>query len=299
MIPMRKTLLAAFCSVAFAGATGAAVAAEPDDPKVESAETHHGGGDAMKHDRTAHPVPGPDPHDHDPGEHSHEAEGDAVHGPRCGPSTGNPDQDYALAVRHHHRMAIEAAQAEIAGGTDAAMKAIAQDSIAVHEAALARLDPWLAAQGVHPDRRPACGMHWGPDGRHGRPTIVTLDADGDGFIEHAELVDTHPLHESFELIDTNKDGMLDRGEIRAYHESLRDGDTADRLTAAPHPTMPPDASMFASLDDNGDGFLVQSELATTDMLYQHFAVADANKDGRLTLVEVDAHHAAMHAEHQH
>src|SRR5688500_8100016 len=92
MIPFPKTLLAALCTLALAS-TGAVVAAEPDDPKAEPAESHHGGGDAMQHDRTGHGVAGPDPHDHDPGEHSHEDEGDRAHGPRCMPSTGDPDTD--------------------------------------------------------------------------------------------------------------------------------------------------------------------------------------------------------------
>src|SRR5687767_797821 len=97
MIPLPKTLLAAVCSLALAGA---ASAVEPEDPKTEPAETHHGGGDAMKHDRTAHPVEGSG-HRHGPGDGDH-----GMHrgkgGMGCQPDTGDADADFALRMRRLH-----------------------------------------------------------------------------------------------------------------------------------------------------------------------------------------------------
>lgn len=302
MIHLHKTLLAAMCSLALAGA---AAAAEPDDPKAEPAESHHGGGDAMQHDRTAHGVEGPSPHDHDPGEHSHEDEGDRVHGPRCMPSTGDPDQDYALRLRHEYRRDLEDAKDLIAAGDDPTMRAIAQERIDANAAAMARLDTWLASQGVHPDRLPACmprGHHAHGSGAHlphDPPAFAALDVDRDGFVEHAELVDTHPWHRHFAMIDTNGDGMLTEAEIKVHNDAMARGDVTPRLTAAPHPAMPSGSAVIAGTDDNRDGVLTMAELAAGDMLHQHFAVADTNKDGRLTAVEIDAHHAQMHASSHH
>ena len=64
------------------------------------------------------------------------------------------------------------------------------------------------------------------------------------------------------------------------------------------PSMPMAQSMpgwrsFESLDKNGDGFLTHHELPSTDMLDQHFAVADTNHDGKLSKAEVDQHRAKM------
>ena len=72
---------------------------------------------------------------------------------------------------------------------------------------------------------------------------------------------------------------------------------------APAPPMPEPAATpaeaadsgmtFAVMDKNGDGGLTQDELAATEMLHQHFSVADTDADGKLTSAEVEAHRAAM------
>jgi Ca2+-binding EF-hand superfamily protein len=92
------------------------------------------------------------------------------------------------------------------------------------------------------------------------------------------------------MADTDKDGKLSRAEVEAHHAAVGRGHMVERLTAAPHPT-PTEA--FAQMDDNADGYLTLTELSASDMLHQHFNVADADKDGRLTPTEVDAHVAAM------
>ncbi len=52
---------------------------------------------------------------------------------------------------------------------------------------------------------------------------------------------------------------------------------------------------FADMDKNHDGSVSKDELASTDMLYQHFAVADADSNGMLSEAEVTKHRADMAA----
>lgn len=65
------------------------------------------------------------------------------------------------------------------------------------------------------------------------------------------------------------------------------------------PTDPPpmtgDDTTFVEMDRNQDGGITRDELATTDMLYQHFSVADADGDGSLSETEVTQHRADMAA----
>lgn len=65
----------------------------------------------------------------------------------------------------------------------------------------------------------------------------------------------------------------------------------------PEPAAAPvDSGMsFADMDKNADAGIAQDELADTEMLYQHFSVADTDGDGKLSSAEVDAHRAAMAA----
>ncbi|HEY0731502.1 MAG TPA: DUF305 domain-containing protein [Chitinophagaceae bacterium] len=44
-------------------------------------------------------------------------------------SSGDPDYDFAMMMKHHHQGAIDMAKIEVAGGTDAQLKQIAQKTI--------------------------------------------------------------------------------------------------------------------------------------------------------------------------
>lgn len=292
MKALTPTLLAVLCSMALAGG---AFAAEPDDPKADPAESHHGGGDAAQHSQMVHPIEGVESHDHDEaGSHKH---GDEISRHCPMPTTGDGDNDYALRLRHHHLMEVALARTYLESGRDEMLRTRAQATIDAHSARVAELDAWLANRGVNPDKyKMQCDVHSGmADGHpmghaYGTQKFETLDTDGDGFIEHAELGDTHPMHQHFAMADTDKDGKLSRAEVEAHHAAVGRGHMVERLTAAPHPT-PTEA--FAQMDDNADGYLTLTELAASDMLHQHFNVADTDKDGRLTPTEVDAHVAAM------
>lgn len=52
---------------------------------------------------------------------------------------------------------------------------------------------------------------------------------------------------------------------------------------------------FAEMDKNHDGSVTKDELDPSDMLYQHFSVADANGDGKLSEDEIAKHRADMAA----
>lgn len=74
------------------------------------------------------------------------------------------------------------------------------------------------------------------------------------------------------------------------------------VETAPEPAMPEPAAApvdsgmaFADMDKNSDGGITPDELATTEMLHQHFSVADTDGDGKLSSSEVDAHRASMAA----
>lgn len=68
---------------------------------------------------------------------------------------------------------------------------------------------------------------------------------------------------------------------------------ADTMTAEQMAAMP--ETSFADMDKNHDGSVAKDELTDADMLYQHFSVADANGDGKLSEAEVTKHRADMAA----
>ena len=68
------------------------------------------------------------------------------------------------------------------------------------------------------------------------------------------------------------------------------------MPPAPMATPPVDSGMsFADMDKNGDGKILREELAESEMLYQHFSVADTDGNGELSEAEVEQHRADMAA----
>lgn len=72
-------------------------------------------------------------------------------------------------------------------------------------------------------------------------------------------------------------------------------DTMPADNMASMPAMAGDEMSFADMDKNKDGSLTHDEMADTDMLHQHFSVADADGDGKLSETEVMKHRADMAA----
>lgn len=72
-------------------------------------------------------------------------------------------------------------------------------------------------------------------------------------------------------------------------------DTMPADQMASMPGMTGDGMSFADMDKNGDSSISKDELSDADMLHQHFSVADADGDGKLSDAEVMKHRADMAA----
>lgn len=64
-------------------------------------------------------------------------------------STGNPDNDYANMMKAHHLSAIEMAQVEVAQGSDANLKAMAQKMIDDQQKDVAEFNSFLSGHNAH------------------------------------------------------------------------------------------------------------------------------------------------------
>lgn len=113
---------------------------------------------------------------------------------------------------------------------------------------------------------------WALQASHGF-SPASLDADGDGIISTTEL-DTH-ADLLFARTDRNNDGSLSVDELRALHAMM----PAGAMEHAPdHPPAPV----------NGQAF--------REGLRAHASRMDADRDGRLTVAELDA---GMHGGQSH
>ena len=113
---------------------------------------------------------------------------------------------------------------------------------------------------------------WALQASHGF-NPASLDADGDGVISATEL-DTH-ADLLFARTDRDSDGSLSADELRALHAMM----PASAMEHAPgHPPAPVNRQAFR------------------EGLRGHATQMDADRDGRLTLVELNA---AMHGGQGH
>lgn len=64
-------------------------------------------------------------------------------------STGNPDNDFAALMKVHHIGALEMAQAEIANGSNADLKAMAQKMVDAQQPEIAELNTFLSGHEAH------------------------------------------------------------------------------------------------------------------------------------------------------
>ncbi len=64
-------------------------------------------------------------------------------------STGNPDNDFALLMKAHHLGAIEMAQMEVAKGSDAQMKQLAQQMIDEQQKEIAQFNTFVSGHPAH------------------------------------------------------------------------------------------------------------------------------------------------------
>ena len=64
-------------------------------------------------------------------------------------SSGNPDNDFAAMMKTHHLGATEMAQAEVAQGANAEMKAMAQKMIDAQQQEIAELNTFLSGHQAH------------------------------------------------------------------------------------------------------------------------------------------------------
>jgi hypothetical protein len=212
----------------------------------------------------------------------------------CGwPGTGNADRDFALRMRQHHMMGIDMARDELARGTDAQLRALAQHTIDTQAPELAQLEAWLTGQHVV-YTYPPYSMYW-------RSHFDAMDLDHDGQIEASEINASHPWHENFALADANHDGVVTGAEIDAWRPPMRpwarfddvdtnhDGTVTRAELEAYHPYH--GWMRFETMDANHDGMLDAVEVGADSPWHAYFPVADTNHDGKVSRAEADAWHA--------
>lgn len=189
-------------------------------------------------------------------------------------------------------------------------------------AALALAVPALAqvASAPAPKAQNAAKVHARADvqakvARH----FARVDANRDGFVTKAEAdaavqafrgkraeKRTEPREHAFERIDVNGDGAITKAEWEAKQAKRQqrvaardhDGDgRADRTRAGGHGMGGFGGHMFDMADANKDGRVSLQEAQAAAL--QHFDMVDTNRDGQITREERKQMHQRMRAGGQH
>ena len=149
--------------------------------------------------------------------------------------------------------------------------------------------------------------------------FARVDANRDGFVTKAEAdaavqafrgkraeKRTEPREHAFERIDVNGDGAITKAEWEAKQAKRQqrvaardhDGDgRADRTRAGGHGMGGFGGHMFDMADANKDGRVSLQEAQAAAL--QHFDMVDTNRDGQITREERKQMHQRMRAGGQH
>ncbi len=118
------------------------------------------------------------------------------------------------------------------------------------------------------------GAGYGQRGAGQLERFKAADKNGDGLISREEAQASLPgLAANFDAIDTNKDGNISPAELQAARGTFAQGGHGRG---------------WQRWDADGDGKLSRAEVADAPRLSQEFDAIDTNKDGFLTLDELQA-----------
>lgn len=109
--------------------------------------------------------------------------------------------------------------------------------------------------------------------------LKAADKDGDGSISRKEADESMPqLAGRFDRMDADKDGKISSDEMHGFRKAGQEHERKHMRKA------------FKAADKNGDDALDLAEAqAGMPMLSGHFAMVDADKDGKVTRQEMRAH----------